>query len=67
MPWFVGAAEMVTDVPVQTGLADADTVMLTGKFGITVICCWMLVAGLLDVQGSEEVRIQMTISLLFGG
>jgi hypothetical protein len=35
----------VTEMPEQTGFADAMIVILTGRFGLTVIVIWFEVAG----------------------
>ena len=63
---MVGVAVKVTDVPVQTGLAEAETDTLTGSFGVIIIVTVLLVAGLPEVQVSEEVRTQVTLSPLAG-
>ena len=52
----------VTNVPAQTGLAEAFIDMLTGKFGLTVIVIVLEVAGLPDAQKRFEVRIHWIIS-----
>ena len=56
----------VTELPVQKGFEDAAMDMLTGNFGLTVMITWLLVAGFPVVQVSEEVRIQVILSPLFG-
>ena len=36
MPPFVGVAVKVTEVPIQTGFAEAAMLTLTGKFALTI-------------------------------
>jgi hypothetical protein len=62
----VGVAVNVTELPGQNGFAEAAIVMLTGRFGLTDTRCWMLDAGLSDVQVSDEVRMQDTKSPFTG-
>ena len=52
----------VTNVPAQTGLAEAFIDMLTGKFGLTVIVIVLEIAGFPDAQKRFEVRIHRIIS-----
>ena len=54
----------VTDVPAQTGFAEAAMLTLTGKIGFTVIVTVLLVAGLPLVQVSLDVSTQVTRSPL---
>jgi hypothetical protein len=56
----------VTELPGQNGFAEADIIMLTGRFELTDTRCWMLNAGLSDVQVSDEVRMQDTKSPFTG-
>ena len=56
----------VTGVPVQTEVAEGETVRLTGRIGLTVITTGALVAGLPVTQMSEEVSSQVTISPFCG-
>ena len=56
----------VTGLPMQNGFAEGEIVMLTGRSGLTDTGYWMLDAGLFDVQVSEEVNVQVTISLFNG-
>ena len=63
---MVGVAVKVTDVPEQTGLADAEIDRLTGKFGFTVMVTALLVAGLPVAQVAFEVSMQVTTSLVTG-
>jgi hypothetical protein len=49
-------------VPAQTGLADADIVILTGRVGLTVIGTTFDVAGLLVEHNAFEVRLNEIIS-----
>jgi hypothetical protein len=58
----VGVAVKVTDVPEQTGLAEAAIDTLAGRFGLTVIVTSLDVAGLPAGQVAFEVRIQVTLS-----
>ena len=53
-------------VPRQDGLAEAEIVIPTGNIESTVTGYWMLVAGLLIAQVSEEVRVQDTRSPFTG-
>ena len=63
---MVGVAEKVTEVPAQTGLADAAIDTLTGSNGFTVIVTAFEVAGLPLGQVALDVRTQVTRSLLTG-
>jgi hypothetical protein len=56
----------VTDVPEQTGFAEAAMEMLTGILGFTVMVTALEVAGLPVVQVAFEVKTQVTISLFTG-
>jgi hypothetical protein len=58
---LVGVAVNVTDVPEQTGLADAAIDTLTGKFGFTVMVTVLDVAGLPVIQVALEVITQVTV------
>ena len=60
-PPLVGVAVKVTAVPAQIVVAVAAILMLTGKFGLTVIVIPGLVAGLLVVQIALEVNTTVTI------
>ena len=59
-PPFVGVAVKVTEVPAQTGLAEAAIDMLTGSSGFTVMVTVLEVAGLPVVQVSLEVSTQVS-------
>ena len=59
VPPLTGVAVNVTEVPAQTGLADAAIDILTGSNGFTVIVMVLEVAGLPVVQISFEVRTQV--------
>ena len=59
-------AVKVTDVPAQTGLAEALTDMLTGSSGLTVMANALEVAGLPLAQVAFEVSTQLIASLLIG-
>ena len=63
---MVGVAVKVTEVPAQTGLADADIEILTGKFGLTVMATVLEVAGLPVAQVAFEVKMQVTAFPLIG-
>ena len=61
-PPFIDVVEKVTELPGQKGFSEGVTIMLTGKYGLTVTVNGGLFAGLFVVQISEEVIIQVTIS-----
>ena len=63
---MVGVAVKVTDVPAQTGLAEAATDTLTGRLGFTVMVTVLEIAGLPVGQVAFEVKTQVTRSLLAG-
>ena len=63
---MTGKAEKVTEVPAQTGFAEAVMVTETGKFGFTVIQTWFEVAGFPIVQVLLEFRLQLMQSPLTG-
>ena len=63
---MVGVAVNVTELPAQKGFEGVEIVTLTGRFGLTDAGYWILDAGLLVVQSSEEVRIQVIRSPLTG-
>ena len=65
-PPFIGMAVKVTDDPGQKGLLDADILTPAGRLLFCIIVILMLDAGLLDVQGSDDVRIQLTWSPFAG-
>jgi hypothetical protein len=56
----------VTEVPEQTGFAEAVIVAVTGRFGVTVSETGVPEAGLPVVQVSEEVKVQLIRSPLRG-
>jgi hypothetical protein len=56
----------VTEVPSQTGLADAATETLTGSSGLTVMVTGIEVAGLPVPQVAFEVKVTVTTSLFTG-
>ena len=64
-PWMMAELN-VTDVPEQTGFAEAEMDMLTGKSGLTVMVTMFELAGLPVGQVALEVRIQTIWSLLTG-
>ena len=66
VPPLVGVAVKVTEVPAQTGLAEAETDTLTGSKGLTVIVTVFEVAGLPVGQVAFEVSTQVMASLLAG-
>ena len=61
-PW-VGVAVKVTEPPMQNGFDEAEIEMLTGRFRLTVIITWLLIAGFPVVQVSEDVSVQVMTSL----
>ena len=61
-PPFVDVVAKVTELPGQNGFSEGVTVILTGKYGLTVTVNCGLFAGLFVVQISEEVIMQFTIS-----
>ena len=61
-----GVAVKVTEVPAQTGFADAAMVTLTGSFGLTVMVIVFEVAGLPVAQVALEVSTQVITSPLTG-
>ena len=63
---MVGVAVKVTEVPAQTGFAEAAIEMLTGRLGFTVIVTELDVAGLPVAQVALDVKTQV-IMLLFTG
>ena len=63
---MVGVAVKVTEVPAQTGLAEAAIETLTGRFELTVMVTVLEVAGLPVAQVAFEVRTQVTASLFRG-
>jgi hypothetical protein len=63
---LVGVAVKVTEVPAQTGLAEAETDTLTGSSGFTVMVTVFEVAGLPVGQVALEVKTQVTASLFAG-
>ena len=58
----MGRAVNVIGSPSQMGFDEGEIVMLTGRTGSPVMITGVLDTGLLDVQGSEEVRMQATSS-----
>ena len=60
-PPFVGVAVKFTLVPQQIVVAVAEILMLTGKFGFTVIVIVFDVAGLPVAQVAFEVSTQVTV------
>jgi hypothetical protein len=59
-------AVKVTEVPEQTGLADAAMLKLTGRFGLTVMVTVFEVAGLPVAQVAFDVSTQVIASVLTG-
>ena len=66
VPPFVGVAVKVTEVPAQTGFADAAIDTLTGSKGFTVMVKLFDVAGLPVGQIALEVSTLVTASLFTG-
>ena len=63
---MTGVAVIVTALPEQKEVDGVEIEMLTGRFGVTVIIAWLLIAGLPAAHVSDEVSMQVMISLLFG-
>jgi hypothetical protein len=63
---LVGVAVKVTEIPAQTGLAEAATDTLTGRLGFTVMVTVFEVAGLPVGHVVFEVKMQVTASLFEG-
>ncbi len=66
MPPLTGVQVYVTEVPEQTGLAEAVIVALTGSDELTVIVIVFDVAGFPVAQTSFEVIVQVTKSPFTG-
>ena len=60
---MVGVAVKVTLVPAQIVVADAEILILTGRFGFTVMVTVLDVAGLPVAQVALDVNTQVTTSL----
>ena len=56
----------LTEVPAQTGFADLDIEILTGKLGFTVMVRVLDVAGFPVMQEALDVNTQVTASLFTG-
>jgi hypothetical protein len=56
----------VTEVPEQTGFADAEMLTLTGRFGFTVMVTGAEVAGFPVAQVALDVKTQVITSPLTG-
>ena len=65
-PPLVGVAVKVTEVPAQTGFAEAATDTFTGSSGFTVMVMIFEVAGLPLGQVALEVKTQVIASLFTG-
>ena len=65
-PPLVGVAVNVTDVPAQTGFAEAAIETLTGRLALTVIVTMFDVAGDPVAQVALEVSTHVTASALTG-
>ena len=66
VPPLTGMAVYVTEVPAQTGLADAAMETLTGNNGLTIIVIVFDMAGEPVAQVSFDARVQVTWSLVNG-
>ena len=66
VPPLVGVAVKVTDVPEQTGFAEAVITTLTAETGLTVMVIVFDVAGFPDGQLMFDVRTQLTAFPLTG-
>ena len=62
----MGEARKFTVLPAQLGLPKAVMLTETGDKGVTIMVIAFDVAGLLEVQGSEEVNIHVTMSPFAG-
>jgi hypothetical protein len=58
---LIGVAVKVTELPEQTGFADAAIVTLTGKFALTVMVIVLDVAGVPVAQPAFDVMMQETV------
>ena len=56
----------VTTVPAQTGFADAEIVMLTGRFGLTIIIMALELAGFPLAHTAFDVSMQVMTSPFTG-
>jgi hypothetical protein len=65
-PPLEGVVVNVADEPRQNGFVRVEMVMLTGNNGLTDTGYWMLDAGLLVAQGSEDDNVQETRSPFTG-
>ena len=65
-PPLTGVAVNVTEVPAQTGFAEAEIVTETTRLLLITIITGLLVTGLLTVQISEDDSSQMTTSPFAG-
>ena len=63
---MTAVAVKITEVPAQTGLAEAETEMLTASSGLTAITTGFELAGLPVAQVALEVKTQETASLFTG-
>ena len=65
-PPLTGVAVQVTMIPEQTGLAEAPTDTLTGRFGLTIMVTVFEIAGLPVGQTAFDVSSQVMASLFDG-
>ena len=63
---MISLARNVTDIPAQTGFAEAVMETLTGRFGLTIIVRVFEVAGFPLAHTAFEVRTQLTMSPFTG-
>ena len=66
VPPLVGVAVNITDVPEQTGFAEAVMATLTAETGLTAMVIVFDVAGFPDGQPMFDVRTQLTVFPLTG-
>ena len=59
---FTGAPVKVTDEPKQKGFVGVEIVILTARFGFTIIVMGCDVAGLFVGQAAFEITVQVTTS-----
>jgi hypothetical protein len=62
VPPFIGVAVQLTGEPGQNGFGEAVIEIPAGSPTVPIIDTGLLDAGLLDVQSSEDVSVQVTTS-----
>ena len=66
LPPFIEKALNVTDAPAQTGLAVGETVIPTGRFGLTVMIIELDMAGFPVAQVASEISSHVILSPFIG-